>query len=187
MHGAVGLVDTPSGAFVWCGWCWCCVAGGGPVVGQSCCLPSGCSKPPVRGHHTPRQTKCLGTPFPAQQQGILPPNQTHRFHPPSIPLRAGQSRPCWVGGRLRVVLIEQPGCRAAVLPADQPSLTASPPAASLHGSQRHWFQPGGPRPLRRCDSGGPKEPLPRVAASSNGQPLFKGCMNTLIGGIAKFT
>ena len=90
-HGAVGLVDTPSGAFVWCGCGWCCVAGGGPVVGQSCFLPSSHPKPPIRCHHTPRQTKCLGTPFPAQQQGILPSNQTHQSHPPSIPLRVGQS------------------------------------------------------------------------------------------------
>ena len=66
-----------------------------PVVGQWCANPAACPlyhpKPPIRCHHTPRQTKCLGTPFPAQHRGILPPNQTPRSHPQSIPLSAGQS------------------------------------------------------------------------------------------------
>ena len=64
---------------------------------------------------------------------------------------------------------------------------ASLPRCLLHGSQRHWFNRGVPVRCGAATRVARRSHSPRVAASSNGQPLFKGCMNTLIGGIAKST
>lgn len=129
MHGAVGLVDTPSGAFVWCGWCWCCVAGGGPIL-----LPalSTIQNPPSAVIILPAKQNALAPPFRRSTEASY--HRTRPTNPIHRPFLGG-----WVSvelagwGRPRVVLIDQPGCRAAVLPrfvllpADQPSLAASLP------------------------------------------------------------
>lgn len=180
---------------LWCGWsipqvghlCGAvvvlgCGDGVGPRVGQSCFCLSAIRPPHPLSSYSPANK----TPW-RPLSGAALRHPTIQPDPPNpsavIPSLVGQSCPCWL-------VATKPCCfaaslaRVAVLPADLPSLAAVLPASRFAAP---LVQPGGPRPLRRCDSGGPKEPLPRVAASSNGQPLFKGCMNTLIGGIAYFT
>lgn len=180
MHGAVGLVDTPSGAFVWCGWCWCCVAGGGPIL-----LPA------LWLFKTPHPLSSYSPPNKMPWRPLSGAATRHPTTEPDPPIQSTVHSS--EGGPVLTLLaalagwVETASCADRATQGGRRAAACCCLAALLHGSQRHWFQPGGPRPLLRCDSGGPKEPLPRVAASSNGQPLFKGCMNTLIGGIAKFT
>lgn len=163
-------------------WCWVVVL----VVGQGWANPASASLPSDPPHPLSSYSPANKTPW-RPLSGAALRHPTIQPDPPNpsavIPSLVGQSCPCWL-------VATKPCCfaaslaRVAVLPADLPSLAAVLPASRFAAP---LVQPGGPRPLRRCDSGGPKEPLPRVAASSNGQPLFKGCMNTLIGGIAKST
>lgn len=125
---------------------------------------------------------------PANQNALAPHFRRSARHPsrptqPHQPTQSGTPRfsaCCW--RRLRCLLS---GCPFSTLfpgllvaiPARCP-LPASPSIPALprllchvcHGCPLGW----GVRPVRRCNSGGPKEPLPRVAASSNGQPLIRG-------------
>jgi len=152
------------GAVVVCG----CGAGGGPRVGQSCACLSAIWTPPIRCHHTPQQTKRIGDPFPARRRGILLPNQTHRIHLPSIPL-GGPVLSLLAGGDHKPRWPRSPRCRAARWPTKPCCLAASLPASRFAAP---LVQPGVPVRCGAATRVARRSHSPRVAASSNGQPLF---------------
>jgi len=155
------------------------------VVGQGWANPASASlpsdPPPSAVIILPSKQNALATPFRRSAEASY-----HRTRPtesicrPFLPRWASVELAGW-GRPTRDDSL--PCCLLpAVLTADQPSRAACFTVRSATG-----FNRGVPVRCGAATRVARRSHSPRVAASSNGQPLFKGCMNTLIGGIAKFT
>lgn len=138
--------------------------------------------PPVRCHHSPRQSKRLGTPFPVQRKASLPPNPTPPTHPVRhtplfrLLLEASSLPAVWVP-------VQQPvsgsaGRDPCPLPAACIAIHSCSAIPALPRLPRLPAQVGGPSSAT-LQLGWPEGATTESCSVQQWTTPNKGCMNTL--------